>query len=666
MTIRGKSITAVAVSSLAGTTFLWVFNIFYVLRDWSLFWDGFSLFMGIVAALVAAASLVLFFFFRTIVQAEKVLMISHSLEPEEGEALDRKVRRLPLVISLINLVGFFLGPLLKQLMTALAAGSNPFNLGLLTSILYSVSIGFYVSFIEIRLLESFLHTLQLKRNRSRFSEKDRKSWKSRQMLMGFSILTLAFGLFFSAGKGYLTQELLAPAALDGVTSASETHDARSVYWSAALEGNAPDLTENDPYIMARQGEFYLKMFLLGLVVSAAAWLAITIEAKPTETRLREMNSRLRELAEGDARQDKKLVIVRDDELGETVHWINSFIDRQSELLDTIRNSIGSLASISNELYEMDQFAQSLGEGISSGVRLVQDNLGFQRQALEEVKKDVDNLSANIRDTASNIREQNDAMSSNSTSVEEMTASIGSVSKNAQGAFDRTQLLKTKAEESSLEMQELMSGIQDVVSSAEEVGQSVGQIGKIAAQTNLLAMNAAIEAAHAGDVGAGFAVVASEVRKLAEDSSVTTKRISELIGKMNEMSQNGLIQVQKAQDSFGDISENVRINAELMAEISQSMKEQESGSREMQSSMERLDRLSRDVLTITGEQEVQSGHVEESMEHLNRAANAIQEQVDSITDQINQVESFISSLNEIIKRNSTLVKDLKSASGLDQA
>ena len=665
MTIRGKSIASVVFTSLGGTAFLWVFNIFYVLRNWSLFFDGLAVFAAVVIGLMIVVSLGVGRFLKPLLEAEDQMNSTGILTGETDKQLDRIIKRLPIVITLVNGIAFFLVPLLKHLISRLAIGENPFNFGMFTSILYSVSIGVYVVFIESRLTEIYLHPLKMARRRSFLDEENRKKWLLRQLLLSFTILILAFGLFFSAGKGYLTEELLAPSRMDALSGASDAHDARSGYWASALEGSRVNLTENSPYILARQGEYTLKMFILAMIVTAASLLAGFLENRPLESRLYDMNRRLKELAEGHGLSGEKLVILHDDELGETVHWINTFIDRQTELMNTVRNSISSLAAISNELFEMDQFAQSLGEGMSRGVSLVLKNLEIQRTALDEVKSDVESLGSNITFTAGNIREQNDAMSSNSTSVEEMTANIGSVSKNAQGVYDRTQNLKIKAEDSSRDMLEMMNGIRDVVASAEEVAQSVGQIGKIAAQTNLLAMNAAIEAAHAGDVGAGFAVVAAEVRKLAEDSGVTTKRISEHIGKMNELSGSGLVQARKAQESFGEISADVKINAELMAEISQAMKEQEAGSREMQSSMERLDNLSRDVMKITRDQEVQSQHVGESMGHLNQAANGIQEQMDSLVDLNSQVETFIASLNEIIKRNTSMVDDLKKVSARDQ-
>ena len=269
MSIRIKSILTVTIASILGTSFLWVFNIYYVLRDWSLFWDGFATFFAIVLFLVIATALVVFYFFKPISASEIKFSNNETLSNEEDKKLMKAMSSMPLLIILINIVGFFVGPVSKHIIAAIGAGNNPFNLTLLTSVIFSVSIGFYIAFIEIRLLEAHFQFLHMHRgNESTLLDQRKFTWAGRQFLLGMTILTITFGLFFSAGKGYLSEELLAPSKMDGISSASQTEDFRVQAWSKALQGEILDLNESSPEVRARLSEYVLKMGLLGLIVLA--------------------------------------------------------------------------------------------------------------------------------------------------------------------------------------------------------------------------------------------------------------------------------------------------------------------------------------------------------------------------------------------------------------
>jgi methyl-accepting chemotaxis protein len=661
MSIRLKTIMVISVASIAGTSFLWNFNIFYVVRNWSLYWDGFSVFFGIALSLILLADIVVFLVFRPVAAAEKRHNAGRKLTEAEDESFEKSVGKMPLIVSMVNIFGFFLGPLSKRIISTLVMGENPLSIGLLTSVIFSVAIGVYIAFIEIRMIEGYLTPLQLNRDRRSIDGLKKKRWSGSQFLLGFTLFFLAFGLFFSAGKGYLTEELLAPSRVDVVSSASETTDIRSELWSRALSGEKVELDEMHPDVSGRLWEYVFKMGLLGFIIMLLSWFAIKIESGFTGKRVDELNDRLKDLTGGKADKGKKLVIIRPDEFGETIHWINKFIDRQASLMSTVSQSIESIGKTSEELGEMNNTAQELGSGIEAGISSVKQNLVIQNDALAGVEQNVSSLGESIVRTNDNLLNQKEAMSNNSASMEEMAASIGSVSRNSEGVFENTQVLIRDAEQSGSDMEHLLGGINDIAAKAEEVSKSVGQIGKIAAQTNLLSMNAAIEAAHAGDSGSGFAVVASEVRKLAEDSSLTAKSISSLIKDMNASSGSGLAQAHKAKNSFTEIQNRVKQNSILVSEISQSMKEQEAGSLEIQSSLQQLEELTNDVAEIAQIQNNQRTHVGSSMNQLSAAADAIQDQMDNIVKLMTEFDSFILSLGEIIERNSSLVIGLKEAS-----
>ena len=719
MSLRIKTSITFSVVAILGAFLLWFFNIFYVLRDWSILWDGFGLFTGVVAGLVVISDIIIWFLMKPATGFERKLRAGEDLSDEDKASLDEIFRKTPLLLIVVTAIGFLLWPLLTRIVLPLSMGENPFNLITFTTVIYTSAIGVFTGFLEIRLVELFFHPLKLAQKKQTIKGMKKQSWAFRQFALVQTIFIMVFGLFFSAGQGYLMEELVAPGELgfsseapapvyeeaaddvsaasveeevesesvaevsgasewdeaggtgysedsepaDTVSSASRNISNRIELWERALSGENIELDANHPMIVGRLNEYTIKMFLLALIAAVLIFITYFVETKTTKQRMDEMNERLKEIGEGNIDIRRKMNIIQADELGQTAHWINHFIEKQISIMNTVRDSINSLDEASGNLNGINVTAKNLGANIVGGVNKVIGNIGNQHTALEAVKKSIRILDENLNATNRNLFKQHDAMGTNTASMEEMTANIGSVANNSSGAYENFQILMKDADQSSSDMTRLHQGITEISGAAEEVNKAVGQIGTIASQTNLLAMNAAIEAAHAGDAGAGFAVVAAEVRKLAEDSAKTTKSITELIGRMNQLSESGRAQADNAKNSFSNINDRVKENSMLIAEISESIKEQEAGSLEMQKAMELLKELTDDVASLTEQQKEERSVLEKGMGNLSSAADDIQNQMEQIEGKMTDFDRFISTLGSVIEQNARLVEDLKKISGV---
>jgi methyl-accepting chemotaxis protein len=197
--------------------------------------------------------------------------------------------------------------------------------------------------------------------------------------------------------------------------------------------------------------------------------------------------------------------------------------------------------------------------------------------MASITAEVDRTSQEI---AENSHAQSDASSGMAAAIEELTVSISMVANQAQDASQHTQQSRDKADEGAEVILSTVSGIQTISvtvretsaridalrNDSESISSVANIIKEIADQTNLLALNAAIEAARAGEQGRGFAVVADEVRKLAERTSKSTQEISSLLAKMQSSAKQAVDSMATAVEEVTQGVENARLAGESIQEI----------------------------------------------------------------------------------------------------
>lgn len=234
----------------------------------------------------------------------------------------------------------------------------------------------------------------------------------------------------------------------------------------------------------------------------------------------------------------------------------------------------------------------------------------------EMTEEVDRSSRKI---ARNSQIQSDASSNMAAAVEEMTVSITVVSQQAKDASELTKTSQGIADHSAGVILSTVSGIQTISESVREAATKIkalrddcdsissvaNMIRDIADQTNLLALNAAIEAARAGEQGRGFAVVADEVRKLAERTAKSTHEITSLVTRMQESAKlavegmssteravdEGVVNARQAGESIAQIKEGSTSTAAVVEDISGAIREQQVASTDIAKNIEQIAQMS---------------------------------------------------------------------------
>ncbi|XDA97947.1 CHASE3 domain-containing protein [Sulfitobacter sp. LCG007] len=201
-------------------------------------------------------------------------------------------------------------------------------------------------------------------------------------------------------------------------------------------------------------------------------------------------------------------------------------------------------------------------------------------------------SAELRDTANRLSkqaEQNAAsLEQTSAALEQLTASIKHVSGNVKNASENASRARDTARSSEAIATEAAESMQRIADASREITRVVGVINDIAFQINLLALNAGVEAARAGDAGRGFSVVASEVRQLAQRASDAAKEIGVVISKSDEAVTEGVTKVGNARSSLEAIAESVVEISKGVDEISTAIVEQATGITEITAAVGQID------------------------------------------------------------------------------
>ncbi|KJR47396.1 Methyl-accepting chemotaxis protein [Desulfosporosinus sp. I2] len=420
-----------------------------------------------------------------------------------------------------------------------------------------------------------------------------------------------------AGGGYTDYTFAKPNETEALPKRSYTLLFQPYNWVIGTGNWVDDI---DKLVLAKQMELKRKTqqsiiytILSILLALGISLIAGTVLSNKISKQIAQMAENANEIAKGNLKigqfdNNSK------DELGHLGRAFRTMTDNLIDLVQQVSSSSRQVAASSQQLSAGAEQSAQASQQVSTAIMEVSVGAERQLNAVNETSASVEQMSAGIQQMLENAKIV--VRSSEKTSF---SAAEGSQ------AIDKTMQQMVNIERTVTDSADVVMNLGE---RSKEIGQIVDTISGIAAQTNLLALNAAIEAARAGEQGRGFAVVADEVRKLAEQSQDASKQIALLIHGIQQDTQKAVLAMNEgthqvklgtevaetAGQAFTEISSLVNQVSAQIGEISEEIQQMASGAERIVSSIADIYETSREITgqtqTVSAATEEQSASVEE--------------------------------------------------------
>ena len=399
------------------------------------------------------------------------------------------------------------------------------------------------------------------------------------------------------------------------------------------------------------------MIFIGLAGLVLAGFVMFLYAMKLLKPLNLLTSNLYDIANGSADLTKKLPIIGEDEIARASTYFNQTIEGFRALIVSIKKQADELSDIGNNLANNMTETSSAMNQIAANIHNTKGRILNQSASVTQTNGTMEQVTVNINKLSGNVERQANAVIQASSALEQMMTNIHSVSstlvKNAANVKD----LRESSETGKNSLQEVVSDIQEIARESEGLLEINSVMESIAGQTNLLSMNAAIEAAHAGDAGRGFAVVADEIRKLAESSSEQSKVIGNVLKKIKESMDKITRSTDNVLNKFEAIDHGVRTVAEQEEVIRNAMEEQSHGSKQVLSASGQVGEITQQVKG--GSQEMLEGSKEVITEskNLERVTQEITNGINEMATGAEQVNKAVTTVNDLAGRTQENISSL---------
>ena len=616
MTVFATFVVVLFAVTYASVLMLRWFALEFIYNDISVMWSGTFPNIMVATLLLFVAVAIGYGVARPFDQiVKKIKEEKRKATQEEIGTCLKSYKGIIALIVIANVIGFFIGQIIIVVI-GIANGNNKFYLSrVILVISQAMAFGGISAITAIKLVDYFLikkremleigSILEFKNRSSKISLSIGLVFFISLYFLGINMLSVPYGILLDSHNGLFTGDLLT--------------------------------------------EFFKKGVLCIL-------LSCLIGAVPFLTVLRGLSQRIRLTAKllddiannGDLTCRININMI--DDFGLLISSVNTLIEKLSSMIKDFKSETNAVTESAGVISKSSRYAIGALGVMNHSLQRIDENSKRQDELVDVTGENIVKLTDSIETVKLHVTQQAEAVKSISSAISKMTESISSVADTAKHAQDVSIALSERSDIGNAAVEHAVTTMKDIQVVSEEVRKLLRVIQGIASQTNLLSMNAAIEAAHAGEFGAGFAVVADEVRSLASSSSSSARDIQVKIQEMMDKITAGVEAITSAGNAFEGIRNNVIENADLVKNIYDAMLAQNEGATETKNSADELVEAIHAIRNLAEEETEGAVKLRESMEAVVVASKSTMAAVQESLEATENMKSTISLVDNSASSN----------------